>query len=79
MPDDKPGDLKIVELRPSVCRYLRSTGMYVYTDGPDTQAKKDYDDTTFWCLKTMNNFGPDDELVAFEQCRDRARGCHEPL
>ncbi len=60
------------------CRHLRSKGMYVETDrGFD--AHDGYDNTIFWCLRTMKGFGPDDEMVDREGCLDTSRSCHEPL
>ena len=43
--------------------------MYVYTDGHDDEDDEDYDSTAYWCLKTMKNFGPDDEMVGRPECR----------
>ena len=37
--------------------------MYVYTDGLGGEAHDDYDNTIYWCLKTMKGFGPDDDFV----------------
>jgi hypothetical protein len=60
------------------CRHLRSKGMYVYTDGSD-QGHGDYDNTIYWCLKSMKGFGPDDDVVDREACCNTARSCYEPL
>ena len=46
------------------CRHLRNKGMYVYTDGISGESHDDYDNTIYWCLKTMKSFGPDDEFVS---------------
>ena len=59
------------------CRYLRSKGMYVYTDDASGEEPSDYDNTIFWCQKTLKDIGPDDGFVGREDCRDPARGCHE--
>ena len=53
--------------------------MYVYTDGTGGEAHDDYDNTIYWCLKTMKGFGPDDDLAGGRLCRDTARTCYEPL
>ena len=53
--------------------------MYVYTDGASRDPDKDYDNTIYWCLKTMKGFGPDDELVDRRDCCDPTRSCYEPL
>ena len=51
--------------------------MYVYTDGARREEHADYDNTIYWCLKTMKDFGPDDDFVGGDDCRDPARGCYE--
>ena len=50
--------------------------MYIYSDA-DPVANEGYDNSIFWCLKTMKSFGPDDEMVGREECCDGARSCHE--
>ncbi len=67
--------------QPSItpCRHLRHKGMYVYTDGSSGDAHDGYDNTIFWCLKTMKSFGPDDDLVDREGCCNGERTCHEAL
>ena len=60
------------------CRHLRSKGMYVYTDGVSTNPHEDYDNTIYWCLKTMKSFGPDDDFVGADDCRSSMRSCYEP-
>lgn len=73
-PGDDPGTAP-----PAVpCRHLRSKGMYVYTDG-SAGGHDDYDNTIFWCLKTMKAFGPDDDMVDREQCCNPERSCYAPL
>lgn len=61
------------------CRHLRHKGMYVYTDGLSGGSHGDYDNTIFWCLKTMKSFGPDDDIVDREGCCQSGRACHEPI
>ena len=61
------------------CRHLRNKGMYVYTDGLGGEPHEDYDNSIFWCLKTMKEFGPDDDVVGREDCHNAARSCYEPL
>ena len=76
MPDADPTAGLPVESTAAPCRHLRSKGMYVYTDGqPD--AHGDYDNSIYWCLKTMKCFGPDDDMVNGEECRNAARPCYE--
>jgi hypothetical protein len=61
------------------CRHLRSKGMYVYTDGSNENRHDDYDNTIYWCLRSMKGFGPDDEMVDRESCCDAGRSCYQPL
>jgi hypothetical protein len=75
MPDAPSPDSPPAEATASPCRHLRSKGMYVYTDG-QTPAHDDYDNTIYWCLKTMKGFGPDDDMVNGEECRNPARSCY---
>ena len=79
MTGTNPNDLPVVEPATSRCRHLRSTGMYVFTDGQDSDAHEDYDNTAYWCLKSMKNFGPDDEIVGGPECNNQSRTCYEPI
>jgi hypothetical protein len=72
-PDETPG----APSQPGPpCRHLRSKGMYVYTDA-SAEEPSDFDNTIFWCQKTLKDIGPDDGFVGREDCRDPARGCYE--
>ena len=71
-------DLPVVDPPAPVCRHLRNKGMYVYTDG-QTDEHADYDNTVYWCLQTMKDFGPDNEPVGGPDCRNSARSCYEPI
>jgi len=62
-----------------ICRHLRSKGMYVYTAGVDMGFDHDYDNTIYWCLKTMKSFGPDDEMVEKAACCSDGRSCYVAL
>ena len=81
MASPEPDELPVVDpnsLGPPCC-HLRSKGMYVYNDGLDGgDSHDDYDSSMFWCLKTMKGFGPDDEMVGREDCRNTSRSCYEP-
>ena len=78
MPDAPSPDVPPTETTASPCRHLRSKGMYVYTDGQTpAHGDYDYDNTIYWCLKTMKSFGPDDDMVNGEECRNAARPCYE--
>ena len=59
------------------CRQLRFKGMYVYTDDSASEEPLDYDNTIFWCQKTLKDIGPDDGFVGREDCRETARRCYE--
>ncbi len=76
---EQPNTPESGEKTSTPCRHLRSKGMYVYTDGYDPNAHGDYDNTIYWCLKSMKSFGPDDEQVDREYCCDSSRSCYEPL
>jgi len=73
-----PDELPIAEPTAPPCRHLRNKGMYVYSEGQSRDAHPDYDNTIYWCLKTMKEFGPDDEMVAGLDCRNPERSCYEP-
>jgi hypothetical protein len=73
------GDLPVVEPTSAPCRHLRNKGMYVYTDGLGGEPHEGYDNTIYWCLKTMKEYGPDDDVVAGDDCRNPARSCYEPM
>jgi hypothetical protein len=51
--------------------------MYVYTDDSASEEPLDYDNTIFWCQKTLKDIGPDDGFVGREDCRETARRCYE--
>jgi hypothetical protein len=72
-------ELPVVETPSPPCRHLRNKGMYVYTDGQLGESHDDYDNTIYWCMKTSNGFGPDDELVDREDCSKASRTCYEPF
>jgi len=72
--DDLPV-LETTELVP--CRHLRSKAMYVYEN--DLDELGGHDNSIYWCLQTMKNFGPDDEHVNGRDCRSPGRACYEPL
>ena len=69
----------VVEKPAPLCRHLRNKGMYVYTDGLGGESNEDYDNSIFWCLQTMKGFGPDEDIVGRDDCRDPGRPCYEPL
>jgi hypothetical protein len=75
---DPNPELPIVGSSSVPCRHLRNKGMYVYTDGSGGESHDDYDNTIYWCLQTMKGFGPDDDLVGGEECRNPERSCYEP-
>jgi hypothetical protein len=52
--------------------------MYVFTDGSGGAPRDEYDTSNYWCLKTMKGYGPDDDFVGVEDCRNPSRPCYEP-
>jgi hypothetical protein len=52
--------------------------MYVYTDGGG-DAHHGYDNTIYWCLKTMKSLGPDDDVADREECCNPERPCYQPV
>jgi hypothetical protein len=74
------GDLPVLDsdATASPCRHLRHKGMFVYTDGCGGETHDGYDNTVYWCLKTMKGYGPDDDLVGSEECCTPSRSCYEP-
>jgi hypothetical protein len=82
MADPDTSGLPVVDPTPGPpCRHLRNKGMYVYTDGSYGEGGEDqgYDSSVYWCLQTMQGFGPDDEVVDGRDCRNASRPCYEPL
>lgn len=69
-PDPQPA-------KTSPCCQLRHKGMYVYTDAGTGSSHDDYDNTIYWCLKSMKSFGPDDDIVDRESCSDPNRSCYQ--
>ena len=61
----------------SQCRYLRTKSVYV-PDFDDMESWRTGDTTTqqYWCLRTMITAGPDNDLVAPEQCQPE-RSCYK--
>jgi hypothetical protein len=72
-------NLPVVDQELPLCRSLRSNGMYVFADGENSDPAKDYDDTAYWCLKSLREVGPDGELVGADVCRSAERSCYEPF
>ena len=79
MPDTEPNELPLAASMASPCRHLRNKGMYVYSDGPGEATDDEQDHSNYWCLQTMKNFGPDDDMVGVRECRIVSRSCYEPL
>ncbi len=77
-PTDTPPDLPDpAALVP--CRHLRNKGMFVYNGGVYGQPHDDYDNTIYWCVRTMKGFGPDDGMASRDDCSDPERPCYEPF
>jgi hypothetical protein len=71
--------LPLVDSQVRPCRHLRSNGMYLYTDGAKRESLEQYSSSVCWCHKTMNGFGPDDDMVGWLDCRNTSRSCYTPL
>lgn len=58
-----------------VCSQLRAKEFYL--DGPSV-AEMSFSgpETAYWCLETMQAFGPDDDYCCPEECHG-GRSCHQ--
>jgi hypothetical protein len=79
MTDAGHDELPVIDAGAAPCRHLRNKGMYIYNDGRGHDPHSGYDSSIYWCLKTLKNAGPDDEIVGGSDCRDTQRTCYEPL
>ena len=62
-------------LRPGVCSKLRTKTMYLNVDYRSEGDEPGCNNTAvYWCLKTQQALGPDDNPVCPEDCR-AGRGC----
>jgi hypothetical protein len=62
-----------------ICCHLRSKGMFVNGAQEDVASgMPGTGDGYFWCLKTMYQFGPDNELVNRHVCTP-SRSCFETI
>jgi hypothetical protein len=62
-----------------ICTYLRSKGMYVNaTMEPVEDEASGYGDGYFWCLKSLHQFGPDNDVVNRNTCNP-SRRCFEAM
>ena len=64
--------------RLTICRHYRTKSMY--TAGPDADPTRLRTDNLAhcWCLKTLTQFGPDQDPVDHADCV-AGRRCFEPL
>ena len=79
MASSEPDNLPVIDTQQAPCRHLRNKGMYVYTDSANGDSTDEFDSAVYWCLQTMKNFGPDDDMVDGHDCRNPSRSCYEPL
>ncbi len=79
MSSPENSELPLADPASPPCRHLRNKGMYVYTDGHGGTSHEDYDNSIYWCLKTMKGYGPDDLDAGGDDCRNPSRSCYEPL
>lgn len=66
--------------RAELCVNLRSKNMYTDVDSEPDRVRGDSTDMTeiFWCIRTMQAFGPDDRLCDADTCRP-GRECFKGL
>jgi len=57
-----------------VCRWLRCKGAYAQLPGTETWEEGTSGVDAYWCLRTMEAFGPDEQLVHADLCH-LARRC----
>ncbi len=57
-----------------LCLQIRAKGFYVFTEEPEPH--EDTQTGVFWCLKTMQQVGPDGNSV-HRSCCDASRPCFE--
>ena len=53
---------------PSVCRLLRTKSGFGAVVGGEGWKRGTDETEVFWCLNTMESFGPDDGFVHAQQC-----------
>jgi len=70
---ERPSTDRRVEL-PVLCKYLRCKSAYGATEDTDWQLGTSSTET-YWCLATMEAFGPDDSYAHATVCR-AGRGCY---
>ncbi len=61
----------------SLCRRLRTKGMFIEVEEVDPTVEGT-NDGTFWCTHTQNCLGPDGEVADGESCRP-GRGCFDKI
>ena len=61
-----------------LCKYIRTKASYV----PDLQdplfLEQEDPYHQYYCLKTLHNIGPDDDIVCPEECTSK-RDCYAPM
>jgi hypothetical protein len=65
---------------PALCKMLRTkTAFGLYEGDPEHEAWELATSRTavYWCLRTMQTAGPDDQFVHPESCRE-GRSCYQP-
>ncbi len=63
----------------TVCKHLRTKMYYVHVAEGQKSITDEVDDSTtqYWCLKTMQPVGPDDQFVNRDSCCKHYRRCYE--
>ena len=73
-PEVTPDDVERPALGP-VCAMLRTKKMHVHGH-LHSAAWRSSSTAQYWCLRTMQDFGPDDDFACPEDCQT-SRRCHD--
>jgi hypothetical protein len=59
------------------CRFLRTKDMYIEAPRPDEArgCPQPPPPVNFWCIRTLTEVGPDDQLAGTRECRMPGRPC----
>lgn len=61
--------------RALLCRCLRTKGMFTHTE--EVPPEPEQDTAVWWCVKTLQSVGPDDDSCHRAFCADPSRSCWE--
>jgi hypothetical protein len=63
---------------PEVCRHLRTKTAFGHSVGYREWQRGQSSTAVYWCLKTMQTVGADDDFAHPHKCL-RGRSCYQPL